>query len=603
MAFPSYFSNIASFSKRWYERFWSNQVLVAIFLIVALVAFNLVWLVPALKDVEVGASRLALKIAERGRAEVDTFIQQSINSLEQTAERIALDPKTTTRSLAMFFKHNQQFFSAALIDRTGKEVEKYDRFKLVTHQDLGDHFREPGFYLALEGGVYISDVKISEHYEPFITISVPVRLSGKPKGVLSANLNIKSLIDVIDSIAEGQNITVYVLDQNGTLILHPDVSEILKQLNFADRPTVQKVLRQGVVVDGLNDSDWYRDEKLGRKMFVVGVPIIQQWGLFVEQPRREAFSDKNRVIVLALVTIALGIVLVLFLVRVTHSFIKQSVKLARINERLNEILEEQDVGAKMLVRRDLELTEANEKLRMLDKVKSDFVSVAAHQLRTPLSAVKWGLRLLINGDVGSITPEQKHILEQANEGNERMIRLVNDMLDVDRIESGKFRYRFVPVDLPSVIDMVLKDLLPEARKKHITLECKRGAERLPHVNADPEKIRAVIQNLIENAIRYTMDRGKITIATEREENSLRVSITDTGIGIPPEQQKNIFKRFFRGTNAIKMETSGSGLGLFIAKSIIEKHGGNIGFQSTEGKGTTFYFSLPLKDRKKQKAYQ
>jgi signal transduction histidine kinase len=177
------------------------------------------------------------------------------------------------------------------------------------------------------------------------------------------------------------------------------------------------------------------------------------------------------------------------------------------------------------------------------------------------------------------------------------------MLDVDRIESGKFRYRFVPVDLPSVIDMVLKDLLPEARKKHITLECKRGAERLPHVNADPEKIRAVIQNLIENAIRYTMDRGKITIATEREENSLRVSITDTGIGIPPEQQKNIFKRFFRGTNAIKMETSGSGLGLFIAKSIIEKHGGNIGFQSTEGKGTTFYFSLPLKDRKKQKAYQ
>lgn len=275
-------------------------------------------------------------------------------------------------------------------------------------------------------------------------------------------------------------------------------------------------------------------------------------------------------------------------------FLRAVEKYIRKAEEMEVIGREQEKGAQMLVRRDLELTTANERLRKLDEIKSGFISVVAHQLRTPLSGIKWTLNLLISGDMGPLATEQKTFLMKAYESNDRMISLVNDMLGADRIESGKVRYVFQPVLLGDVIDNVLFELLPQAKAKGLSIRFAPNHADVPKVKADPEKLRAVFQNLLENSIKYSRTGGTVEIGMDvTPENEIRVSIKDDGIGIPREQQKNIFERFFRAQNAIKLETDGSGLGLFIVKSIIERHGGHISFESEEGRGVTFYFTLPV----------
>ena len=268
----------------------------------------------------------------------------------------------------------------------------------------------------------------------------------------------------------------------------------------------------------------------------------------------------------------------------------------RINERtkdLHKLLGEQERAAQMLIRRDLELTRANDRLRKLDEVKSGFISVVAHQLRTPLSGIKWTLNLLLSGDMGTLATEQKTFLMKAYESNERMIGLVNDMLGADRIESDKVRYLFQPVQLVDIVDNVLYEVLPQAKARNLSIRFGSPVESIPKVSGDPEKLRAVFQNLLENSIKYSRAGGFIEIGIRPQNHSeVLVSIQDNGIGIPKEQQKNIFERFFRARNAIKAETDGSGLGLFIVKSIIERHGGNIWFTSEEEKGVTFFFTLP-----------
>ncbi len=261
--------------------------------------------------------------------------------------------------------------------------------------------------------------------------------------------------------------------------------------------------------------------------------------------------------------------------------------------KLQKAVKNQDTGAKMLVRRDLELIRANERLHEVDELKSNFISVVAHQLRTPLSGIKWTINMILNGEMGELNTEQKSFLMKSYESNDRMITLVNDMLGADRIESDKLRYQFIPTKISDLLDNLLYEMLPMANKKNLHIEFSNRDIDLPKVYVDSEKMRAALQNLLENAIRYTPNGGKIDISFQVISGFLEISIKDTGIGIPKDQAKNIFNRFFRAQNAIKMETDGSGLGLFITKAIVEKHGGRIWFESDLDKGSNFHFTIPI----------
>jgi len=231
--------------------------------------------------------------------------------------------------------------------------------------------------------------------------------------------------------------------------------------------------------------------------------------------------------------------------------------------------------------------------KAIEEMKSQFVSISAHQLRTPLSIIKWSLGMLLAGDVGSLTKEQKEFLQKTYQTNERMIRLVNDLLNVARIEEGRFVYQPKVVEFDQLVKKTFNSLKELAKKKNLTYKLVVKESKKPKVvKVDIEKITLVIKNLIENAIHYTPCKGKITVTVERKNKEVLFSVKDTGVGIPKEQQKRVFSRFFRGSNVIKMETEGTGLGLFISKNIVEAHGGKIWFKSKENKGTTFFFTLP-----------
>lgn len=269
--------------------------------------------------------------------------------------------------------------------------------------------------------------------------------------------------------------------------------------------------------------------------------------------------------------------------------LEKTKELTELNKTLEGKVEER---TKELQQREVELLRANEELKVLDKVKSQFVSVAAHQLRTPLSAVKWTFELLLSGDMGTLQPEQKTLLMKAHESNQRLIGLINDLLDVDHIESGKFTYRFVPIDLFELIDNLILELASKANARKVRLILERSPITVSKITADPEKLRIVLQNLMENGIKYTLEGGAVHIGVAEDETFLTVTVRDTGIGIPEEDQGKLFTKFFRAPNAVKVQTEGSGLGLFIVKEIVLQHGGKIWFESKAGKGTTFSFTIP-----------
>ncbi len=235
--------------------------------------------------------------------------------------------------------------------------------------------------------------------------------------------------------------------------------------------------------------------------------------------------------------------------------------------------------------------------KMVEKTKTEFVSIAAHQLRTPLSAIKWTLKTLLEGEMGILSAEQKNYLEKTYKTNESMIDLVNDLLSVAKIEEGKILYNRILSDMQSVIEFDLELCKEKIDEKKLEVVFIKPPDKLPDVLIDTEKMKLAIQNLLDNAIKYTPAGGKIKIEIRQNKGELEFSIKDSGMGILPENKDRIFTKFFRSADAIKRETDGSGLGLFIAKNIVEAHEGRIWFDSEAGIGSTFYFSIPTEIKK------
>ncbi len=230
--------------------------------------------------------------------------------------------------------------------------------------------------------------------------------------------------------------------------------------------------------------------------------------------------------------------------------------------------------------------------KRIERMKTEFVSIAAHQLRTPLSAIKWTLQMFIDGDLGQVTKKQKEFMEKIYKSNERMIALINDLLNVARVEEGRYIYKKTFSDIGKICQDVIQLYQEQLNRKNIKFNFIKP-KVLPGVMVDKEKIRLAFRNIFENAVKYTPKGNEITVSIKNFDKELEISVSDTGVGIPEKQQDRVFTKFFRGANIMRMETQGTGLGLFIAKNIIEAHKGRIWFESREGKGTTFYFTLPL----------
>lgn len=245
-----------------------------------------------------------------------------------------------------------------------------------------------------------------------------------------------------------------------------------------------------------------------------------------------------------------------------------------------------------------ELRASNAQLQRLDEAKDEFISMASHQLRTPLTSIKGYVSMLIEGDMGAITKEQKQVLTEAFMSSERMVRLISDFLNVSRLQTGKFVIDKRPVDLAQLVQHEVNSLVSNAASRDQKFIYK-APKNIPKLEVDENKIQQVVMNFADNAIYYSKDGGVITVTLKKTlDGFVEFRVKDQGIGVPEKEKAQLFKKFFRATNARKARPDGTGVGLFLAKKVIDDHDGSIIFESTEGKGSTFGFRLPVPAKKR-----
>jgi len=241
---------------------------------------------------------------------------------------------------------------------------------------------------------------------------------------------------------------------------------------------------------------------------------------------------------------------------------------------------------------DFIITQSFERLAEASRMKSEFVGIVSHQLKTPLSNLKWVVELLVSGRVDNIKGKQLEFFQILKENTGRMLQLITDLLTVYRIEE-KFELKKEKIVIENLLKEVIEEFNPAIKAKNISIKYE-VRENIPEILTDRIQLKLVIENLLDNATRYSKDNGEIKIYLGKKNHNFYFEINDSGIGIPKEDQKYIFQRFFRAVNAKTHQPQGSGLGLYIVKSIINRLGGKIGFQSEENKGSTFWFTIPIK---------
>jgi len=245
----------------------------------------------------------------------------------------------------------------------------------------------------------------------------------------------------------------------------------------------------------------------------------------------------------------------------------------------------------MVAERTRELEKLNEELKNLNKMKSDFISSVSHELRTPLTSIKGYASILMTGKLGDVLPAQKERLEKIDKHSNSLVHLINNLLDIARIESGKVQMDMKDISIKEMLDSITDILAPQIKEKNISLKI-NSKIKFDKIKADPNQLERVFLNLLSNAVKFTPEKGTVNIYIEDKHDDIQFSVEDTGIGIPPQDIPKVFQEFFRADNALDQKIKGSGLGLSLVKKIIEAHKGKIWFDSELGKGTRFTFIIP-----------
>ena len=240
------------------------------------------------------------------------------------------------------------------------------------------------------------------------------------------------------------------------------------------------------------------------------------------------------------------------------------------------------------------LKQENIRLKQMNGVKTDIISIGAHQIRTSLSGLKWIIKMFIDGDLGNLSPEQENLMRKAYESNEKAINLVTELLLANKTEDiVEKEYVFAELSLVDLIDSSLFDFSGETHAKGIEIIFLKPLTKIPKIQADKEKMHIVIQNLLDNAIKYSDTHGKVFITIKNIDDQVQLSVKNNGVIIPDASKNEIFKKFYRAPEAQEKSRTGSGIGLFIIKNIVEKHTGKIWFESSKEEGTTFFINLPI----------
>lgn len=419
---------------------------------------------------------------------------------------------------------------------------------------------------------------------------------GENSWVLGATIDLSRMRALIrEPIGPGSHGTIYLVDTAQIFVTEPEALSDLfftrAALSFSCVPDMQ---RNGRARDYAGNA-------------VVGVvqwfPLLRVCAVSEIATSQAFVSLRAFQFVMGLITalevlfvIGLGFFLSLAVVRPIRVLQQGAERIgegkfdARIALKTRDELQELAEGFNSMAQR---LKEAHERDIFLNRLKGEFLSVVAHQLRTPLTGLKWSLATIREEFTKlALPPELLSLMYKAERSNNRMIRLVSDLLDTMRVEEGKFGYLISPGRLDKIVERIVLDFSGYAESRNIDMEYQPPREPFPFVSFDEQKITIVVQNLLENALAYTLPGGKITVSVGESDTDVICTIADSGVGIPSAEQSMVFTKFFRATNVVRLETEGSGLGLYLAKNIIEGHHGKMWFSSGEGKGATFSISIP-----------
>jgi signal transduction histidine kinase len=330
-----------------------------------------------------------------------------------------------------------------------------------------------------------------------------------------------------------------------------------------------------VIIYAIFELDIFNFEILGTQYLVVGLVILMVGQLF--------FVNGNTDRLLTIITVIISVSLSIILFR---NFKKETDQRVFIENISNE-LEQSKVR---LEESNFRLENANEKLKSLDKLKTEFVSLASHQLRSPLTAIKGYTSMLIEGDYGDINPQAKETIDRIMESSNNLTLVVEDLLNVSKIEQGGLKYEMIKFDFSNLVEKTVKDLSITAEKKGLKLIYDTSDDYKYFVTGDEEKLRQVLVNLIDNSMKYTPE-GEIKINLSLNNDKIILSVKDSGVGIPKEIIGKLFEKFSRGEGS-KLNSSGSGLGLYLVKEIVRAHKGRVWVESEgDGKGSNFLVEI------------
>jgi signal transduction histidine kinase len=330
-----------------------------------------------------------------------------------------------------------------------------------------------------------------------------------------------------------------------------------------------------VIIYAIFELDIFNFEILGTQYLVVGLVILMVGQLF--------FVNGNTDRLLTIITVIISVSLSIILFR---NFKKETDQRVFIENISNE-LEQSKIR---LEESNFRLENANEKLKSLDKLKTEFVSLASHQLRSPLTAIKGYTSMLIEGDYGDINPQAKETIDRIMESSNNLTLVVEDLLNVSKIEQGGLKYEMIKFDFSNLVEKTVKDLSITAEKKGLKLIYDTSDDYKYFVTGDEEKLRQVLVNLIDNSMKYTPE-GEIKINLSLNNDKIILSVKDSGVGIPKEIIGKLFEKFSRGEGS-KLNSSGSGLGLYLVKEIVRAHKGRVWVESEgDGKGSNFLVEI------------
>lgn len=555
--------------------------------------------------------------------QIERFVQDIATTMKAVTK--SPDIKSPKKRIDYEFELKRLFFlapaitEALVLDTEGAVKARVSRFRAVTPLLKRDFSQSAAFNTSSQGKSYFGTVYFRDN-DPYLTVAVPIEpFPGEFAGVLQAEASLADVLDLVSTVKLGRAGYAYVVARSGELVAHPHIRLLLQKRNVGQLNQVKTAFQSGATVFRPSAMITQNIEQQAVFSSHALIPSLD-WAVFIERPVEEAYepiyASLLRTSILLLIGLGVALLATLFVRRrvvrpletlrkgveligrgdlSTRLDIKTGDEIEILADEFNQMAEHLNDAYASLERkvteRTQELTAANDKLAETSKLKSRFLANVNHELRTPLSSIIGYARLLRRETEKQISPVQRENLEDLLRNAERLLGLIDSLLDFARIESGKMEIKVEPVKIDALVQEAAAMVEPMLSVNSVRI-VRDIPPDIAALNTDREKLRQIILNLLGNAVKFT-DRGEIRVSASQQNGDFSLAIADTGIGIEQADMNRIFEEFDRGRLSSAAGYRGTGLGLAIVKRLVVILGGSIAVESEVGKGSTFIVTLPV----------